>query len=274
MSPFFEEPKAEDVLLRLGLAGPAKSGKSFTALCIALGFNPLTDPARKYQVPPLGLNVGVVDTENRSVSKYRKLFRHPSGKGYLFKVHKIARPYTPERYINAIHGAEDEGIDLLIIDSLSHAWAGSGGILDIKDAAASRQAHTNQWTAWRAATPRHNELVDTMIGCNMHLFITLRSKMDYTQEKDPSGKTRIVKLGMDPIQRPGVEYEFDGLLSLDHGHTLITLGDSRIWTLEGREFNKPGSEVTKLIADWLSDDEPHRETAEVRKARLQKGGKT
>jgi hypothetical protein len=39
-------------------------------------------------------------------------------------------PFEPEKCVQAIQEAEKAGYDTIIIDSLSHAWAGQGGILE------------------------------------------------------------------------------------------------------------------------------------------------
>ena len=78
---------------------------------------------------------------------------------------------------------EKAGYEILIIDSLSHAWVGREGALEMVDKAASR-TRGNSFAAWRHVTPLHNQLVDAMLGTSCHLIATLRSKMDYVQERD------------------------------------------------------------------------------------------
>ena len=103
-----------------------------------------------------------------------------------------------------------------MIDSLSHAWAGKGGILEFVD---SRKAAGGDGfgDGWRKATPKHNALVDAILSAHMHIIATMRSKTEYVVEV-VNGKNKIRKMGLQPVQRDGVEYEFDvtGDLDLDN----------------------------------------------------------
>src|SRR4028119_1039737 len=93
--------------LRLALMGPSGAGKTFTALSIAAG---------------LGNRILVVDTENASASKYSDSFE--------FDVIELS-DFAPNNFIEAISLAKQNGYDVLVIDSLSHAWMGRGGILEM-----------------------------------------------------------------------------------------------------------------------------------------------
>jgi KaiC/GvpD/RAD55 family RecA-like ATPase len=117
--------------MRLAIAGPSGSGKTYSALLIARGL-----------VGPEG-RIAVIDTERGSASLYADLTP--------FDVAELAPPFTPERYVEAIRAAEKAGYDAIVIDSLSHAWAGPGGILDLHDAAAAKEK--NAFAAWRLVTP-------------------------------------------------------------------------------------------------------------------------
>lgn len=229
MTGFKRATKAQ-AKLRLALAGPAGAGKTFTALTLA------THLAQ-------GGPVGVIDTERGSASKYADRF--------TFDVLEL-QTFDPESYIAAIRDAEKAGIVVLVIDSLSHAWMGKGGVLEIVDNAAKRSQSQNSYVAWRDVTPRHNALVDAMLGCDIHLIVTLRSKQDYVQEKDDRGKMVVRKVGMAPIQRDGVEYEFDVYGDLDQENTLV-IGKTRCSALARGIFPKPGADVAKTLLAWLTD---------------------
>src|SRR5215469_3962007 len=149
--------------LRLALAGPPGSGKTFTALSLA---HALAD----------GQSVALIDTEHGSASKYADLFP-PFDCVNLETFH-------PDVYVEAIHAAERAGYAVLIIDSLSHAWNGKGGVLELVDAAAKRSKSGNTYAAWAEATPIHTRLIETIIRANVHIIATMRSKMEYAQEKD------------------------------------------------------------------------------------------
>lgn len=217
--------------LRLALAAPSGAGKTYTALQLATH---------------MGGPIAVIDTERGSASKYADLF--------TFDVIELDS-FHPQRYIDAIHEAEAGGYGVLIIDSLSHAWAGKDGALELVDAAAKRLAtryrsgREDSFAAWQEVTPLHNALVDAMVQSRVHLIATLRTKTEYVVEtKD--GRTKPRKIGLAPIQREGLEYEYDVAADLDHEHTLI-IHKSRCPALAGKVFPHPGKEVAELLLAWL-----------------------
>ncbi len=150
----FKKATKKDSKLRLGLMGPAGSGKTYTALAVAKHF---------------GGRVAVIDSEHGSASKYADLFD--------FDVLELAS-FSPNDYTNAIKAAE--GYDVLIIDSLSHAWSGKNGALELVDKAAARSKSGNSFAAWREVTPLHNQMVEAIMEAKLHLIATLRSNGLYT----------------------------------------------------------------------------------------------
>lgn len=231
--PFSKATKHE-AKLRLALAGPSGSGKTYTALEIATH---------------LGSPIALVDTERGSASKYADLFN--------FDVLELDS-FHPERYIEAIHEAEEAGYAVLILDSLSHAWVGKDGALELRDkvakrlAAAYRSGKEDSFAAWREVTPIHNSLVDAMVQSRLHLIVTMRTKTEYIVEtKD--GKTAPRKIGLAPIQRDGLEYEFDVFADLDQDNTLI-VHKTRCPALAGGVFSKAGKEVADILNTWLQGE--------------------
>jgi hypothetical protein len=184
--------------------------------------------------------ITIVDTENNSADLYADL-----GK---YNVVELPKPFTPEKYIEAIHMCEDAGDEVVIVDSLTHAWAGEGGLLDQKGRIEDKSG--NGWTAWRSITPQHNRLVETILQSPCHMICTLRAKMDYVQEKDPNtGKTIIRKVGMGSIQRDGMEYEFTVFFDIDQKHNVESTKD-RTKLFDGQYF-VPTSRTGKMLKDWL-----------------------
>lgn len=227
----FVKATKHEAKLRLALAGPSGSGKTYTALQLATH---------------LGGSIAVVDTERGSACKYADLF--------TFDVLALDS-FHPQGYINAIHDAEEAGYAVLILDSLSHAWVGKDGALELVDKAAKRLATTyrsgkeDSFAAWREVTPIHNALVDAMVQSRLHLIVTMRTKTEYVVEtKD--GKTAPRKIGLAPIQRDGLEYEFDVFADLDQDNTLI-VRKTRCPALAGGVFPKAGKEVAAILNIWL-----------------------
>ena len=211
---------------RLAITGPAKAGKTRTALSIA-----------KY----LGKTVAVIDTERGSASKYAGDDFAPE-----FDTAEL-RTFSPAEYRKAMR--EASAYDVLVIDSLSHAWMGEGGILDQKD----RSTNKSSFDAWRTLTPQHNELVDALLGFPGHLIVTMRVKTEYVLETDSRGKQVPRRVGLAPVQRDGIEYEFDVLAEMDHDHSLH-VPSSRCSDLDGVTIRRPtGEEIARTLLAWLDD---------------------
>ena len=229
----FQKAQKSVARLRIALAGTAGSGKTFSALKLASGF---------------GGTIAVIDTERHSASLYADRFN--------FDVCNIDPPYTPEKYIAAIQAAEKSGYATLIIDSFSHAWAGEGGLLDIHDKISSASRSGNSFAAWRNVTPMHNRLVDTILGCKCHVIATMRAKADYVQE-EVNGKKTVKKVGLAPVQREGVDYEFTLVFDVSQDHVASSSKD-RTSLFDGRPCVIT-EETGKQLVSWLNaKEEPAR----------------
>ena len=218
--------------LRLAIAGPSGSGKTYTALALATA---LAEEGR----------VAVIDTEHGSASKYADIFD--------FDVVNFGAPFHPDRFVEAIQTAEGSGYDVIIIDSLSHAWNGTGGLLQIVDTAA-RKYKGNTYMAWSEGTPLQNRLVETIVGASIHVIGTMRSKQDYVLV-ERNGKQVPQKVGMAPIQRDGFEYEFDVFLEMDIENNAIVT-KTRCPALVGAVIPEPGAELAETLQSWLNGEKP------------------
>lgn len=221
--------------LRMALDGPAGGGKTFTALTFAAAL-------------ANGGGVAVIDTERGSASKYSDLF--------TFDVLELDT-FHPQRYIDGIKAAEDAGYDVVVIDSLSHAWEGEGGVLDLHDKATKRSGGGNSFTAWKDVTPIHRKLIDAILQSRCHIIVTMRSKMDYVQTADDKGRTVIKKVGMAPVQRAGIEFEFDIVADLDIDHNMVVT-KSRCFAVADAVVNKPSAKWFETVKAWLGDGAPEQ----------------
>lgn len=225
----FQKATKAAAKLRLGLIGPAGSGKTMTALRIAAG---------------LGGRVAVIDTERGSASLY-------SGeRGLDFDVNELDS-YEVERFLEAIQDAAAGGYSTLVIDSLSHAWAGKGGILEYVDKAGKRNQGGGNFGAWRDATPRHNALVDAILGAPMHVICTLRSKVEYVVE-NVGGRNQVRKVGLQPVQRDGLEYEFTVVGDVTQDHDLVVT-KTRAAFLKDAVIREAGEDLGRQLAAWLNN---------------------
>lgn len=227
----FKKATKQFSYLRLALVGPAGSGKTYSSLRIAQG---------------LGPRIALIDSERGSASKYADTFAFDT---------VVLDSFSPQDYMEAIQIAVDAHYDVLIIDSLSHAWVGKGGVLEMHDAAAAQEKGGNSYTAWRVVTPEHNRLVDTILQAPLHLIATLRSKIEYVQEKDERGKTVIRKVGLQPIQREGLDFEFDVVGDLDQMNRLVVT-KTRCPALAQAVIRQPGEDMARTLKTWLTDGAP------------------
>lgn len=179
--------------LRLAVMGPTGAGKTYYSLVCASQF---------------GRKIALIDSEHHSSEKYARKFS--------FDVANL-ETFAPVNYIRAMQEAAAAGYDVLIIDSLSHAWNGAGGCLEMVDKVATRSKSGNNFTAWREVTPEHNRLVESVLAYPGHVICTFRMKTEYVIEKN-EGKTQIRKVGLAPVQRDGIEYEFDLVAEMDQDH--------------------------------------------------------
>ena len=245
----FEKATKRQSRLRMALIGPSGSGKTYTALSLA---TVLADGGR----------VAVADTERGSASKYSDIFD--------FDVMEL-ESFSPQTYVQVIQAAEEAGYKVLVIDSLSHAWMGKDGALEMVDREAAKNDRGNSFAAWRKVTPHHNNLVDAMLRCDMHLLVTMRTKTEYVQEKDEKGKTVIRKVGLQPVQRDGLEYEFDVVGDMNQDNQLI-VGKTRCSALRGAVIDLPGKKLAQTLAAWLGTGEAARKT--TAKGIGEEGGET
>jgi AAA domain len=221
----FKTATREKAKLRLAIDGPAGSGKTYTALRIA-----------RRLAGPSG-TVAVLDTERRSAAKYA------GGKPFHFDTDE-PKTFSPRDYITSIKEAADVGYDVLVIDSLSHAWSGAGGALEIVD------SHKDKFGGgWRAVTPMHNALVDAILTAPMHVIVTMRSKMEYVIDEKTK---KISKVGLKPVQREGMEYEFDVVIDMNDLH-VGTVSKSRCSEVADRSYPTPGEDLADTLLEWLND---------------------
>ena len=210
--------------IKLGLSAVSGGGKTYTALLIAYGL--CSDWSK----------VAVIDTENCSAELYSHL-----GK---YNTLPLEAPYSPERYIEAISTCEKAGMEVIIIDSITHEWDGKGGVIDI-----SNSMTGNSFTNWAKLTPRHQSFIDAILQSKCHVITTVRRKQDYEMTKDSSGKLQVQKAGLKEITREGFEYELTANLELDTNHNAIASKD-RTGLFAGKPHFIPTIATGVMIKEW------------------------
>lgn len=206
--------------LRMALYGLEGTGKTYTALSIA-------------QEMAGDKKIMVIDSERGSASKYADIFE--------FDTIKLT-DFHPSTYVEAIKLAvQTKEYGVLVIDSITHEWDGTRGALELAG---------HKFQNWEKVTPLHNGFIDTILDVDMHVICTMRAKEEHSMENDENGKPKVRYIGIEPIQRKNVKYEFDIIGSLDTENTL-TVMKTRCSELYGRVFPRAGKELADIMLRWL-----------------------
>jgi hypothetical protein len=209
--------------IKMGLQAPSGAGKTYSSLLLAYGL--VNDWSR----------IAIIDTEHHSADLYAHLGN--------YQVLALEKPFNPERYVQAIELCEKAGIEVIIIDSISHEWEGVGGILDIHGSMMG-----NSFTNWNKVSPRHNNFVHSILQSNSHIIATIRSKQDYVLS-EKNGKMVPEKVGLRGVTREGLDYEFTIVLELDLKHQAIATKDRTQLFMDKPSFIIT-PETGKIISDW------------------------
>lgn len=223
---------------RIALCGPSGSGKTYTALALAC---------------TLSEKVAVIDTERGSASKYVGI------NGWQFDT-AAPTSFAPLSLVDALGVAAGNQYGCVVIDSLSHYWMGTDGMLEQAD---QRRSGSNSFSGWKAVRPDERRMIDALVSYPGHVIVTMRTKTEYVIEEDDRGKKVPRKVGMKPEQRDGIEYEFDVVGDLDHENRL-TITKTRIPTLSRAVISAPGFELAQTIREWLEDGVERRSVEEWR----------
>jgi hypothetical protein len=221
-----QKAERHQVKLRIGLSGPSGFGKTYSALLLAFG---ITNDWSK---------IALIDTENKSASLYSHLGD--------FNVLSLEEPFAPERYIKAIQLCESSDVEIIIIDSISHEWQSKGGCLEIHEQLGGR------FQDWARVTPRHNAFIDAIIKSKCHIITTSRRKVDYSLDKDSSGKTKVMKLGTKEITREGFEYELTVSFEFLNDKHLVSASKDRTGLFSGKPEFIINSVTGKKLINWCN----------------------
>ena len=220
--------KAErhQVKLRLGLSGASGFGKTYSALLLAYG---ITNDWTK---------IAVIDTENGSASLYSHLGE--------YNALTLDEPFSPERYIEAIETCEKAGVEVIIIDSISHEWSGKGGCLELHEQLGGK------FQDWAKISPRHQSLIDKIIQSSCHIITTVRRKVDYSMDSDMNGKSKVTKHGTKEITREGFEYELTTNFEIINDKHLAKASKDRTGIFMDKPEFVINSATGKKLMEWCN----------------------
>jgi hypothetical protein len=211
--------------IKFGIGGITGSGKSIGMLKVAFGICGDWD------------KICVIDSENNSIDLYDNL-----GKFSVLPLKDI----SPNGYVEAIKKVESSGFEVCCIDSISHEWTAT---LDLADKTAKASRSGNSFAAWGEVTPIHNKFISTWLDTPMHIIATMRQKDDFVMEQNEKGKMTPRRVGLKNIQRDGVDYEFDVLLTISGNH-YCTVEKDRTQLFDGKPAFMLDETVGKQLIDW------------------------
>jgi AAA domain len=178
MSFQFKPAIRESVGLLIGLAGASGSGKTFSAMRLAMGMagdKPFC----------------VIDTEAGRAKHYADQFKFDHG--------DLAPPFSPERYAEAIAAADAQKYPVIVVDSMSHSWEGDGGVLDMHEAELERMAGDDfrkreavKMAAWIKPKMQHKKMVQQLLQIRAHLILCFRAEEKIEMVRGDDGKMKIV----------------------------------------------------------------------------------
>jgi hypothetical protein len=227
-----EIAKKEALKLRIGLSGASGFGKTYSALLLAYG---ITQNWSK---------IAVIDTENNSASLYSNLGE--------YKTINLKPPYAPERFIEGIKLCETSGIEVVIIDSISHEWNGKGGCLEIHEQLGGR------FQDWAKITPRHGSFIDAILSSECHVITTTRRKTDYSLDVVGNGKTKVIKHGTKEITRDGFEYELTVNFELINDKHLAKASKDRTSLFTDKPEFIVNTHTGRKLLEWCTESNEDR----------------
>jgi hypothetical protein len=214
------QAQRQNVKIKMGLQAPCGAGKTMSALLVAFG---ITNDWSK---------IAIIDTESHSAELYSHLG--------AYNVLTVVAPFSPERYVEAIEVCLKAQMEVIIVDSISHEWE---YIVEQHG-----QLAGNSYTNWSKFTPRHQKFINTILQADAHIICTIRTKQDYIlQEKN--GKQVPEKVGLKPIQRDGIDYEFTLVFEIDTKHNAIATKDRTGLFVSKPDF-RLSSDIGQQIVKW------------------------
>jgi hypothetical protein len=238
----FKRAQRVQARLRLGISAVSGAGKTYGSLRLARGIVQALIDTGQIEGGLEG-KIALIDTERKSAALYAHLVP--------FDTLELEPPYTVDRYQQAIAAAEHAGYVVCIIDQISHAWAGPGGQLEWIDTL--KAGARNAMSPWAKVTPVQQEFYDRILRSSMHIIATMRAKSEYViEEQIVNGQKKNIprKIGLSPVQREGIEYEFTTCLDIDLDSHMASATKDRTSLFMDRQ-TKLDEECGRRLAEWL-----------------------
>lgn len=215
-NPTFKFEDAERVKLKASIMIEGLTGSGKSGLALLIGF---------FLADSNWSKVFDIDTENKSANLFAGIpFSHGAAVG-KFKVGQLTEDigFKPSNYLMFRKAAKDAGAEVVIEDSISHAWQYQGGVLDMVNEVANKAARTDKYGAWRdeKVAKEKNNLLTLLRDPDCHVITTVRvkEKFEYVEE---DGKNKLKSLGEQQIQQADLKYEPDLVLHMVHAGSPTT----------------------------------------------------
>lgn len=223
----------ENIWVKVALMAPSGGGKTYSSLRLATGMkNKLAEMGEKCEI--LMLN-----TEAKRGYYYADEFE--------YSIIDVPSPHTPEKYVDLIKEIEKDDTNyILIMDSSSHEWEGTGGCLEIA------QNLGGSFQAWGKVTPRHNKFIEAIADSEIHIIATMRGKDQYVMETNDQGKSTVKKLGVGSKQREGFEYEFTVTFLLDQKTNMAESQKDNTHIFENDGFSLLSESHGSRLIEWAN----------------------
>ena len=222
----FQKAQRTGSYIKLAITGPSGSGKTYSALRLARGLTP-------------DGKIAVIDTENNSSNLYASDFD--------FEVASVEAPFEITKLVNLTKYVLQGDYEVLIIDSASHFW---DGVLEYKNSLDKRGG--NSFANWNTANEHYKLMLRAILFSKIHVIVCMRSKMEYVLQENDKGKHVPQKVGMAPVMRDGVEYEFTTVFDLDIHHQAQVSKD-RTQLFSDKIFVIT-EDTGKKIMEWLNSE--------------------
>ena len=242
MSLVPKKAKREKLKSAIALMGPSGSGKTLGSLLMAYGMVQELHPEANNE--EIWSKIGLVDSERKRALVYADTEHQGVRIGEYWHI-PLTHPYTVDRYIEATTSLKEAGCEVVILDSISHAWEGDGGLLDLQ------QDYGGTFQAWRDVNPTYTKFIDLITGelHDINIISTLRLKQKHEVSTSETGKLEVVKLGLKPVQRDSLEYELQMVFTVDMDN-MASVSKDNSSLFQGRKF-KITPEDGANIMKWL-----------------------
>lgn len=240
-----KKAKREQIKVPIMITGASGSGKTVSALLIAKGIVEKKFPGMSAEEQ--WEKIGLIDTEHKRALLYADTTVAKTEIGEFLHV-DFEPPFTVNRYIEAFEALKEASVEVVIVDSLTHAWSGEGGILEQVETIQKGNPKM-QMMAWNRVKPLEKQFLNLVTGSSVYVIGTARSKQAYDMNKT-DGKTQVVKMGLKPDQKDSLEYEFAISIRIDQDHIAEATKDNS--NLFGTPFEIT-PEVGQKIYEWSSE---------------------